>query len=727
VTRSAAVAAALVTLSLVVVATPATALPQQVPTPSDFDVVAEAELSPSPGIEQIAPADLAVNKKSLKKKAVDFSAKVGELGTAFEAQLGDRFVGAWIDPEKGDVLYVRVTGDPKTIRSEALKQLRKLGRVKLVHSDVSLAALELERTAIDALGQSDPTIGVAGSWIDPASAKVVVEVDGNLEIAQGRVAATASHVIIRAAQAMTHTAVRDTLPVSGGDVIWNPATNKACTTALVVKRSGWPTLVTAGHCGGVGSQWSLGLTTIGSMSVSQNTNGIDAALIPLTTGQYQECILVQNGSCRPLDFTRRTIYIGMAVSKTGNTTGDQSGIITNTNASGQVVTNAYGNKGDSGGLLFTETGSGSVYPIGITSGCAPSAELEPDGQSYKCLPQGDPNVATYFTNWTAACATFSIDAAYCPASSNSPIGTFEFVAEESGKIRASGWALDPDNTNSATVKISANATRFSYSANTTRTDIGALFPRYGNNHGFSALLNVTKPGLYNVCVSVVNVGLGADTSLGCRSVRLPIRSGNLGGGSSCNDLLARKNTDLYFYAGNCASGLGSGKKIGNGWHTDYDVLITADLDSNNCGEVVTRKKSTGQLLAYPSNCATTPILGSPIQIGNGWSSAVFDQIFSGDFDSDGCDDIMTRRMDTASLWLYPGSCNFAFKTPYQIGNGWSGLFQELHASDTNGDGCTDIVTRRADSPYKLVSYHGGCNGTISGSKETYQGMAAPMS
>jgi hypothetical protein len=127
------------------------------------------------------------------------------------------------------------------------------------------------------------------------------------------------------------------------------------------------------------------------------------------------------------------------------------------------------------------------------------------------------------------------------------------------------------------------------------------------------------------------------------------------------------------------------------------------------------------LLAYPSNCATTPVLSAPIQIGNGWGSTVFDQILAGDFDGDGCDDIITRRLDTHTLWLYAGTCNFSLTEGRQIGNGWSTLLQELHTSDTNGDGCTDIVTRRTDSPYLLVSYLGGCNGAITGSKEIGSG------
>ena len=56
-------------------------------------------------------------------------------------------------------------------------------------------------------------------------------------------------------------------------------------------------------------------------------------------------------------------------------------------------------------------------------------------------------------------------------------------------------------------------------ANAQRPYIGRLLPELGSAHGFSTTLT-PGPGTHQVCVTAVNVGLGANTSLGCRTVRV---------------------------------------------------------------------------------------------------------------------------------------------------------------------------------------------------------------
>ncbi len=57
-------------------------------------------------------------------------------------------------------------------------------------------------------------------------------------------------------------------------------------------------------------------------------------------------------------------------------------------------------------------------------------------------------------------------------------------------------------------------------ASLSRPDVGAMFPGYGSNHGFSALAGVT-PGAHTVCVYGINVGPGQNNAVGCRSVVVP--------------------------------------------------------------------------------------------------------------------------------------------------------------------------------------------------------------
>ncbi len=181
------------------------------------------------------------------------------------------------------------------------------------------------------------------------------------------------------------------------------------------------------------------------------------------------------------------------------------------------------------------------------------------------------------------------------------------------------------------------------------------------------------------------------------------------GGSWCNDLVARKGTELFLYTGDCAGGITGGSKVGVGWGSDLDIVVAADLNNDGCGDLVARQVSTAKLLDYESNCAGG--FNTPREIGVGWNASTIDAIFSGDLNGDGCDDLTARRTDTDTLWLYRGNCDRTFKTKIQIGVGWGPQFQDLHSSDTNNDGCIDVVTRDTTTN-QLKSYRGNCNGTL---------------
>ena len=178
------------------------------------------------------------------------------------------------------------------------------------------------------------------------------------------------------------------------------------------------------------------------------------------------------------------------------------------------------------------------------------------------------------------------------------------------------------------------------------------------------------------------------------------------GGSICNDLLARNGTDLWLYPGNCDGGFGAAIKIGFGWSPDYDLLTSADLNNDRCPDVVARRASDARLFSYESDCAGN--LAAKKEIGVGWTSSTIDSIFSGDLDSDGCDDLMARNSVDRTLWFYRGNCDRTFRTKVQIGQGWGPDLTGLHTSDTNGDGCLDVVANDA-STGKVLSFRGNCS------------------
>jgi hypothetical protein len=56
------------------------------------------------------------------------------------------------------------------------------------------------------------------------------------------------------------------------------------------------------------------------------------------------------------------------------------------------------------------------------------------------------------------------------------------------------------------------------SANTARADVGSVFPAWGANHGFDAVVPTTTTGATTYCVYAINVGGGVNPLIGCRSV-----------------------------------------------------------------------------------------------------------------------------------------------------------------------------------------------------------------
>jgi hypothetical protein len=83
-----------------------------------------------------------------------------------------------------------------------------------------------------------------------------------------------------------------------------------------------------------------------------------------------------------------------------------------------------------------------------------------------------------------------------------------------------GWAIDRDTAGPIPVLFFDNGRMASLAnANETRGGLGLFFPGYGDQHGYSRTMTITK-GRHNLCAYALNVGPGpAAAFLGCRSVR----------------------------------------------------------------------------------------------------------------------------------------------------------------------------------------------------------------
>jgi hypothetical protein len=229
--------------------------------------------------------------------------------------------------------------------------------------------------------------------------------------------------------------------------------------------------------------------------------------------------------------------------------------------------------------------------------------------------------------------------------------------------------------------------------------LGTIMGRLGSNLGGTACMTGPQPG---------DVG-----SVRCNAY------GYCGDyeGDTCTDVLARRadaQNALRLYEGNCASGWGgTNTQIGNGWGPsafnwilrpgDFDSK-SSDTQSRGCTDVIARDIA-GYLKLYKGSCSASYPSG-PATIGNGWQS--FSWLFGpGDFDGDGCADVIARS--GSQLLLYGGNCNYwwvTFGTVVGSGFGSSVWTWLLAPGDFDGDGCVDLIGRQTNGTLWL--YTGSC-------------------
>ncbi|MCL2780894.1 MAG: fibronectin type III domain-containing protein [Actinomycetia bacterium] len=115
------------------------------------------------------------------------------------------------------------------------------------------------------------------------------------------------------------------------------------------------------------------------------------------------------------------------------------------------------------------------------------------------------------TNKSLGCKTVKL--------SNNPFGSLGSAQFVTGKVQVTGWAVDPNNPKrSIRVRITVGTSVHTVTANAVRTDVAKAYPAYGAKHGYSALIAYPKNGSVKVCATALNIGSGANASLGCKTV-----------------------------------------------------------------------------------------------------------------------------------------------------------------------------------------------------------------
>jgi hypothetical protein len=111
------------------------------------------------------------------------------------------------------------------------------------------------------------------------------------------------------------------------------------------------------------------------------------------------------------------------------------------------------------------------------------------------------------------------------------IGSFDSATDGGGAVRVTGWALDFDTSASINVHVYVDgAFAGQYLANSSRPDIGNVYPGMGAAHGFDVLVPA-GPGNHSVDVYAINAGPAgpgaANPLLGTRQVTIASPFGRL--------------------------------------------------------------------------------------------------------------------------------------------------------------------------------------------------------
>ncbi|WP_231406046.1 VCBS repeat domain-containing M23 family metallopeptidase [Streptomyces clavuligerus] len=149
-------------------------------------------------------------------------------------------------------------------------------------------------------------------------------------------------------------------------------------------------------------------------------------------------------------------------------------------------------------------------------------------------------------------------------------------------------------------------------------------------------------------------------------------------GDSRTDLVVRSRTttDLHLYAGNGKGGFktGTGQVIGTSWAALGEIAGVGDWSGDGRADLLAKNRTTGDIHLYEGNGSGGFKAGTGQAVGNNFTA--FDQMTGvGDFNNDGHNDIVTRKVATGTLHLFAGNGSGGFKagTGTQIGTGWNGM------------------------------------------------------
>jgi hypothetical protein len=178
-----------------------------------------------------------------------------------------------------------------------------------------------------------------------------------------------------------------------------------------------------------------------------------------------------------------------------------------------------------------------VYVDGVLSGAATTEVLRPDvaaafagagsNQGFGVTvvaPAGSRQVCVYAINVGAGANSF-LGCGQVRVRDASPFGSLDWAVGGYGQVAVAGWAVDP-SAPAEPIAVHVYVDGVLSGAATTevlRPDVAAAFAGAGSNQGFGVTV-VAPAGSRQVCVYAINVGAGANSLLGCRTVSVGVAS-----------------------------------------------------------------------------------------------------------------------------------------------------------------------------------------------------------
>ncbi len=130
------------------------------------------------------------------------------------------------------------------------------------------------------------------------------------------------------------------------------------------------------------------------------------------------------------------------------------------------------------------------------------------GTGDSCSSYGNRNFVSYWTDWFGS------------PTGVPPVGSVDAIGLTNAGITVAGWALDPDTSASIAVHVYIDGVGTAITANQSRPDIGAIYTKHGDKHGFT-FTSPQDPGSHGICVYAINSDPGSNTLLTCRTVVVP--------------------------------------------------------------------------------------------------------------------------------------------------------------------------------------------------------------